>query len=178
MTDTRDWMPLAEALTRGALDWDSAADALRAKMGNTLKQLLNTMAITMRNPVSRAPEPYIRQDWVLACEQVASAWKPSYFTCKHDAADWVGVCMPLKGWRTCQWLFTRISPSDAPTLKTLETCVRERFSCATPSGTVHLLNDSPQEPRCLTVVRDLLASDPSIVTCTECLAAFVERVLE
>lgn len=167
---TQDWVPL---------DWAVERIGHNGTARNLVCQRLMRMMATGAGP---ALKDAVRKAWVEAClNPPLTSATPS----------WDGVCMPLKGWEAYR-LLDCVSHRRDPNAWVLEAGIKEVFSCS-PRGTVHRAvafhRDSVSHlemsrsaylarPDCNGhILNQLLASDPSMVTCVECKAMMVEEML-
>lgn len=158
MTDARDWVPL-----------DRALELITYK---PLQDFLNTMAVHSYGP------PFVRRAWLAECAKYTPMREATGRTVFDTTlVNWNSVCMSLKGWQTYSNLYIPIRFLAYRFLPHIQ----ERF----PGGAqVHRIFPGwvvgMGQPQSLCGGRDpeaTLSRRPNGVTCTECLALLVEKVL-
>ena len=180
MTDTRDWIPLEEALKQITWEWVCLENATARKNG-VCGQLLEMMAVPLQSPHLHR---HVRRVWLEECRSLAQEASPLHLHGYH-AFDWDDVCMPARGWEAFYLLHSAISANA----QALEAGVQEVFLRGPGDGVVHQLSKSgnylliPKDqvaPKCRALGSSpstLLTKNYAIVTCIECLALRVEEVL-
>ena len=170
MITTTEWISLDEALERLKL----AAGNTKAVDVAACSEFLTTLTIQPNEEHGFPLSPIVRQTWVVSCEDVL---RPP----PDSIPSWQEVCMPLEGWVAWRKLVYRDKSFEA---WALTRCVQERFACKPAGRTVHLLD--PNWRPILNTAHScckaegqsiLLATDASIITCTECKATTVEKAL-
>lgn len=184
VVDLREWMPYADAAKQ--LPSHRAGDEV-------YRNLLEMMAIPAKRDRRDPSITFVRRTWVKECRDIIDRGVP--WPRHLGTPIWNGVCMPLEGWRA----FYALREAAGSLAWTLEHGIQEVFAVDAGSRETHLVTGTKHHvaqaesfrtthiltTSCLQLLvvdyqgreKMLLTQNPAIVTCKECLACEVERIL-